>query len=227
MVELFHHNGMLAARDPADPGLGIVLADFVGGPAGHRGRVQSARPFHLLRACRVGGGPVLVLDAFAGLGRDGFELARAGATVQMCERNPVVWQLLSDALQRAATNPEYAEVASRITLTPAGDVRDVMQNWQGARPDVIYLDPMYPGESGSAKVRKQSQLLRRLAGSDDSGPEVLMQAVSLARLRVVVKRPANATALSAGLSGIAEPSGAIRTSGTRYDIYPSASRLNT
>lgn len=199
-----------------------VAAEFVAGKPAHARRSHHvAASDGLLRAIGVRPGHFpLVFDAMAGLGRDGFALAEAGCRVVMCEQSPSIHALLADGLSRAAESPVTAEITARIILL-AGDALDVMRDWPGRTgldtpPDVVYLDPMYPGEPGKAAVKKESQLLRLIAAHSphESEPAMLAAARTLASTRVVVKRPKSAPHFAA-----ATPSGAVTSKSTRWDIY--------
>ncbi|WP_051278051.1 class I SAM-dependent methyltransferase [Solimonas flava] len=152
-----------------------------------------------------------VLDATAGLGRDGFTLAALGARVTMAERQPLFAALLEDARTRALADPHWHEAAARIELI-AGDAVALMRS--GRRWDVVHLDPMYPHRGKQALPQKEMQLLRELTGSDPDASALLAPALACARLRVVVKRPSAAPFL-------ADRKPAFQISGTqaRYDVY--------
>jgi len=83
------------------------------------------------------------------------------------------------------------------------------------KPDVIYLDPMYPEKKKSASVKKNMQLLQKLLGHDLDTGEVLNAALTKATKRVVVKRPKGAAVLNASR----QPTLAYESKGTRYDTY--------
>jgi len=82
------------------------------------------------------------------------------------------------------------------------------------RPDVVYLDPMYPATGKSAKVKKDMQALHSLIGPDTDSPSLLEAALGCALQRVVVKRPRRSKPI-AGPS----PSTEILSPNTRYDVY--------
>lgn len=150
-----------------------------------------------------------VLDATAGLGRDGFTLAALGARVTLAERHPTVAALLEDARERALRDPATAEAAGRIDIVHA-DARKLMG--PPARFDVIYLDPMYPDRGKAALAGKELQLLRELTGGD-ADADALLEAAH-ARRRVVVKRPRTAPPLAGR-----PPSLALAGTQARFDIY--------
>ena len=82
------------------------------------------------------------------------------------------------------------------------------------RPDVIYLDPMFPERQKSGLVKKKFQLIHYLEAPAEN-EETLMQAALAARpFKIVVKRPAKGPYL-AGL----KPSYALDGKAIRYDCY--------
>lgn len=200
---------------------GPIYVDFVGGKVGHRRRAAEGRKQPLARAVGLkhGANPT-VLDATGGLGRDAFVLATLGCTVHLVERSPVVAALLRNGLQRAHADTATAPIAARMTLVNA-DARSYLPTLSEAqRPDVIYLDPMYPHRDKSALVKKEMRVLRTLLGDDDDAADVLSAARCSARQRVVVKRPGRALPLG----GII-PSMSIENDNTRFDVYLTALQL--
>lgn len=156
----------------------------------------------------------LVLDATAGLGRDGFLLAALGCKVILCERSPIVHALLRDGLRRAATDPRLDAIVRRLTLH-GGDSRDLLPRLPpGERPQVIYLDPMFPHRTKSALVKKEMRLVRAVVGEDPDSSALLQTALTYAASRVVCKRPSQAPTLTGP-----RPDFAITTPKHRFDIY--------
>lgn len=93
-----------------------------------------------------------------------------------------------------------------------------------SRPDVIYLDPMYPPSGKSAKVKKDMQLLHRLIGPDADNDLLLSTALECARKQVVIKRPKGAEPITArspvGHAPVGRlPHRVVTSPNTRYDIY--------
>jgi len=196
-----------------------VRVDFTTGRAAHRRR-QHKREM-LVRA--VGfkqEKPPVIIDATGGLGRDSFILASAGCQVQIFERIPVIAALLADGLKRAALHPETAKIVSRIKLSCA-DALNKMQNMQqaGETTDVVYLDPMFPKRQKAALVKKELQMLQILAQDKTPPAELLSNALSVAKKRVVVKRPKK----SSPLSSLA-PSHSLSGKTIRFDVYMKTGR---
>jgi 16S rRNA (guanine1516-N2)-methyltransferase len=194
---------------------GPVYVDFVGGKVGHRRRSAEGRKQPLARAVGLkhGANPT-VLDATGGLGRDAFVLATLGCNVQILERAPIVAALLHNGLQRAHADAATAPIAARITLLNA-DARAYLRTLSDLqRPDVVYLDPMYPHRDKSALVKKEMRVLRALLGDDDDAADLLPAARHAAQQRIVVKRPGRAPWL-----GDHKPSMSIENENTRFDVY--------
>ncbi|NOY63457.1 MAG: class I SAM-dependent methyltransferase [Gammaproteobacteria bacterium] len=192
---------------------GPIYTDFVSGSNAHRRQYGGGRGQPLARAIGLKGGHYpLVLDATAGLGRDAFVLAYLGCNVLLAERNRVVAALLEDGLQRALNDPEVAPIVSQRMRFFGHDARLLMRSAE-PRPEVIYLDPMYPPRSKSAQVKKEMRSLQQIVGHSDDD-DLLKAALTCATRRVVVKRPSGADPL-----GECKPTFAISSKKTRYDVY--------
>ena len=201
-----------AVNDPALPG--SLWVDFLA-PAFRR-RYRQPHQELIVQASKIRGCPApVVVDATAGLGRDGFLLAAAGYQVQMMERNPVVAVLLQDGLARATANPETARICQRIQLT-VGDAKDCLAVVT-APPDVIYLDPMFPGRTKSAKVKLELQLLQRVAMPTEDNENLFRLTLSLRPKKVVVKRPLKESFLMD-----LRPSYTLKGKAVRFDVYQPA-----
>ncbi|MFV8836545.1 class I SAM-dependent methyltransferase [Aquisalimonas sp.] len=187
-------------------------------------RLQQAGPSREPLARAVGarrGDRPLVLDATAGLGQDAAILAMIGCTVTLVERSPVLGALLEDGLARAQRDARTQTMAERMQLVSA-DSSDYLTGLQTAeRPDVVYLDPMYPHRRTGGKSGKTMQHLQALLGPPgDAGP-LLSPALSTARRRVVVKRQRRGAALAG-----APPDLTVGGSSTRFDVYLRAPETN-
>ncbi|NIP72809.1 MAG: class I SAM-dependent methyltransferase [Gammaproteobacteria bacterium] len=199
----------------AGGGAGPVWVELARGTAAHRLRYGGGRGQPLARACGLKKGATpSILDATSGLGRDAFVLASLGCAVTVVERSPVIAALLADGLRRAAADPATAAIVARMELH-RGDARRLLASLpESRRPDVVYLDPMYPHRTKSALIKKEMRAFRALVGPDPDAPELLAAALGAARRRVTVKRPR----LAPPLRGPA-PSAAISSKNTRYDVY--------
>lgn len=198
---LEHAHGRLQLRDTREGAPGPLYVDFVSADAERRR--DAGRQLPLARAVGVkGDARPSVLDATAGLGRDAFTLAALGCDVTGVERSPIIAALLRDGLERAAC---------RLRLV-VGDAREFMAGLaEDARPDVVYLDPMFPERRKSAAVKKELQYLQELLGPDDA-QALFAAALKCARQRVVVKRPVHAPEL-------ARPNHTLEGKTVRFDVY--------
>lgn len=150
-----------------------------------------------------------VIDATAGLGRDGFILAALGCQVHLFERHPVVAALLQDGLQRALADDNTHVIAARMQLTS-----DSFLMATGLNSEVVYLDPMYPQKQKSAAVKKEMAYFHALVGSNDDDVALLKQAALFANKRIVVKRPRLGVFLANQ-----EPDYQYSGKSTRFDVY--------
>ena len=185
-----------------------------------------------------------VLDATAGLGQDAFVLAWLGAALTCMERSPVAAALLADGLRRALQHPELRPAAARMQLHWVDALSGLQEWRQTAqelaspthelahkpgaaaqaptdaarpgagRPDCVYLDPMYPDTGRSALSSKNMQAFQQVIGEDRDADALLQHALSVARRRVVVKRPRKA-----GFMAGEKPFAQLIGESTRYDIY--------
>ena len=202
----------LELRKLGDPALpGALWVDF-NRPAARRRLLHPGEEL-LTQAAKVrNAAQPLLIDAAAGLGRDGFLLAANGFRVLMVGCNPVVAALLEDGLQRAARIVELADIAARIRLTTANAL-DCLPAL-AEQPDVIYLDPMFPERSKTAKVKQDLQLLQLLDQKSEPPEQLLLAALAVQAKKVVVKRPLKGPSL-----GERAPSYSLRGKAVRFDVY--------
>ncbi len=204
----------LELRKLDEPKLGAVYVDFVEGAVAHRRKFGGGRGQSIAKAVGLKSGAMpTVVDATAGLGRDAFVLASLGCKVTLIERSPVVAALLQDGLTRAGQDPEIGPwVRERMQLLQGPAVETLLALTE--RPEVIYLDPMFPHKQKSALVKKEMRVFQSLVGADLDADALLPAALRMADKRVVVKRPDYA-----GWLNEQKPSMAIETKSNRFDVY--------
>jgi 16S rRNA (guanine1516-N2)-methyltransferase len=190
--------------------------DFAGGAVGYRFRRGGERGHPLVRAAGIKKDRLpSIVDATAGLGRDAFLLASAGATVILIERSAEVHALLKEALARAnAESPELAEVVGRMTLIH-GDARHHLPE---LKPDVVIVDPMHPPRRNTALVKQEMRQLSAIVGADEDAHETMAVALASARDRVVLKWPLRAAPLLA----TPKPSHQLAGKTVRYEVFMTA-----
>ncbi|MEZ5523826.1 MAG: class I SAM-dependent methyltransferase [Pseudomonadales bacterium] len=205
----------IGLRPPGRKAPNPVRVDFVGGSLGFRGKRSPHTRELVAKAVGAKQGHLPdVLDATAGLGRDAFVLASLGCQVKMIERSPVVNLLLRDAIQRGQADPYTADVVARMQLIEADAVDYLASHAAELRPEVVYLDPMFPERSKSASVKKEMQILQQLLGADLDTVQLFEQALRVATDRVVVKRPRIAPLISE-----MKPHHVVEGKASRFDVY--------
>ena len=194
-----------------------VRCDFINGELRHRRLYGGGKNQMILKATGLNKHKPSVMDLTAGLGRDSYVLATAGARVTMFERQPIVATLLADGLQRLRSDGDEQElaIAQRLFLHQGDSLTCVSVLAEQEAPDVIYLDPMFPERGKTAKVKKSMAFFHHLVGSDDDAAALLPLALATARYRVVVKRPRHAPPLAD-----MEPGLCFEGKSTRFDVYP-------
>ena len=165
----------------------------------------------LVRAARLKGieEPTLV-DATAGLGQDSLLLAAAGFSVTLIECNPAIAAMLVDAIERARRDPELVDAAGRMRVIEGNSLK-VLRDLS-MPPDVVYLDPMFPGRSKSAAVKKKFQLLHRLEMPCEDEMTLLEAARAAHPRKIVIKRPVKGPHLAD-----VKPDYTLRGKAVRYD----------
>lgn len=196
-----------------------IRADFVTGSVAHRLNFGGGKGQSIAKAVGLNKRRGLhILDATAGLGRDAFVFSSLGAQVSLFERNPQVYALLYDGLQRARehalqeNNQDLMPILSAMNLLHVNSSDFLCAS--DAMFDVIYLDPMFPERKKTALVKKEMRAFHELVGADEDADSLLENALKRARYRVVVKRPRIAGFL-AGQS----PSYQLEGKSSRFDIY--------
>lgn len=137
----------------------------------------------------------LVLDATAGLGNDAFILSFLGCQVIMIERHPIIAALLKDGLQRGYEDKKIGIWLKKRLHLIFNDSCNMLKI-PILKPDVIYLDPMYPISKKASLPKKNMQIFRKLIGQDCDAKNLLKVSRKLAKKRIVVKRPCYAKPLS-------------------------------
>jgi 16S rRNA (guanine1516-N2)-methyltransferase len=194
---------------------GALYVDFASDAAEYR-RTTSGIKQDIAKAvgCKPGYRPC-VLDLTAGLGGDAFVLASVGCDVTLVENNAVAYALLEDGFRRASELAnDVAEVLACMHLQPQQDALAYLSTMP-ARPDVIYLDPMFPERQKAAKVKKAMQYFHDVVGcAHEQELALLEQSLQSAEKRVVVKRPRKAPLLASKPASYQ-----LIGKSVRYDIY--------
>ncbi len=162
-----------------------------------------------------------IVDATAGLARDSFILAALGFEITLLERSPLITELLMDGFHRARLDAKVAPIVQRMHLIQTDAVTWLRQHSGASRPEIIYLDPMYPDRNNTALAKKDLRIFQEIIGADSDSALLLPAALTCATKRVVVKRPR----LSENLADI-PPSFSQEGSSSRFDIYLLQGQMN-
>lgn len=154
---------------------------------------------HLLLTA-IGKKPLSILDAFGGLGKDGFILAHQGHQVTTYEINPILYLFLSQALKNYSSKLNW-----EIHL---GDIAHHLKEY-----DVIYFDPMFETDNNS-KPKLAMQIIQSIVTNQSfSGWK---PALEMATKKLVIKQHLS----NPPISSLPKPSMQIKGKrNVRYDIY--------
>ena len=138
------------------------------------------------------------------------------ARMQLVEGNS------SEALQALSRNCAHPEASTEAFQTEnlVDDAAAPSQKAMGrngsaiARPDVIYLDPMFPERQKSGLVKKKFQLLHYLEAPAEDEDALMQAAIAAHPFKIVVKRPAKGPYLAGQ-----KPSYSLNGKAIRYDCY--------
>ncbi len=169
------------------------------------------------------------IDATAGLGEDSLLLAAAGFHVKMYERNPIIFELLQDALDRATQIPELEKIVARMKAfnqcsieamkdlgTRLEDEETKEKDKPTMAPDIILLDPMFPERQKSALVKKKLQMIQKLEIPCDDEGAMFFAAIGARPKKLIIKRPPKGPFLA----GI-KPDYSNKGKAVRYDCFVS------
>lgn len=207
LIQTSHYLGIMIAPNQKKP----IYIDFLTPQWQYRLHQSRLRKEHLAKVISLA--PSMrpsIIDATAGLGRDGFILAALGYDMTLLERSMMVYLLLHDALNRAKEHDHLNPIVKRINLIHA----DALAYLAPLKPDIIYLDPMFPEKKKAAASKKEIMLLKLLLGKNDDTDKLFALALACATKRIVVKRPRLGEFLSQ-----ASPNFSLMGNSSRFDIY--------
>ncbi|WP_343182522.1 class I SAM-dependent methyltransferase [Buchnera aphidicola] len=154
-----------------------------------------------------------ILDATAGLGKDAFILFSHGYNITMIERNPILSILLEDGLKRGFKDKMIGTlIKKKMKLIYASSININQMNLQ--KPDVIYIDPMFPSYKQKSLPKKNIKIIKKIVGSDLDSINLFHECMKFSVYKIVVKRPKTSSYISCH-----KPSYSIKTKKYRFDIY--------
>ncbi len=199
-------HSMISICNPSDKAKAFFI-DFTKGKMAARARQSQSE---LLKKA-LGLKKILkpsILDATAGLGRDGFLMAHFEAKITLLENNPTIFLLLLNGYKRyQKENTSF--VTMKIYFQNANTFLTTSPDF-----DIIYLDPMFTGRNKAALAKKEMQILQDITQTDQNPSELLTLSLKKARKRVVVKRHIHLPPL-----GEMKPDLIYRGKTVRFDVY--------
>lgn len=162
---------------------------------------------------------LIVIDATAGLGEDSILLAAYGYNVELYEKNPIISELLKDAMERAEKISELKDIIGRMKVHNEDSII-AMQNLK-YKPDIILLDPMFPERTKSALIKKKFQILHKIENPCSDENEMLSSAIKANPKKLVIKRPLKGEYLA----GV-KPDYSLKGSSIRYDCIINLLKYN-
>ena len=152
--------------------------------------------------------PLTLIDATCGTGKDSLFFIKQGIKVMAYERSPFLAPLLWDAQRRALSDPELGPILEENFFLSFLDAKNHKKNLESPdvhtqiqskdtavflKPDLIFLDPMFPPKRKKALPKKEMVLFSHLVGPDEDQENLLSWAIDTKPQRVIVKRPLWAT----------------------------------
>ena len=195
-----------------------VQVDFVGGSLSRRSQHKHLHGEMVAKAVGIKKYPnSKVFDATTGLARDSFILATLGCQMDMMEQSNIIACLIVDGLKRGQDENELAATMARMNFKQ-GNSLDYMQAQRDnelLRPDVVYLDPMFPDRQKTALAKKEMRLFQLFGLDEESDLDLMLEAaMRFAKRHVVLKRPLKAAPLNHF-----RPSHSISGRSCRFDVY--------
>jgi len=167
----------------------------------------------LAKACGITKGLRTVVDTTAGLGIDSIMLAKLGFDVVCLERNEMIFKLLADGLARAQMDDRFLKfISGKIQALNMDAINYLKSLDENFRPEVIYLDPMFPDKKSLSK--KEMRWLKEIVGEDPDSVELFEVALKVVRNRVVVKRSQQNEKINS-----LKPAIVFEGNSIRYDVY--------
>ncbi len=153
------------------------------------------------------------VDATAGMGEDSLLLAAAGFEVDLYEYDPIIAALLKDTIERSKMDERLAEIVKRMHVHEENSVKAMLQRAkEGDIPDLIVLDPMFPGKKKNSLTNKKLQMIQQFERPCEDELGLLDAARALNPLKIVIKRPVKGPYL-----GEVKPAYSLQGKTIRYD----------
>jgi len=156
-----------------------------------------------------------IIDTTAGLGQDAFMLATLGCSITLIEQSSIITALLQDGLERAKQKPSLSTLINRMHLIHANSIDYLQTLPEIDKPDIVYLDPMFPVRKKTALAKKEMQTLQVLLQNNPLDEKILFKAaLACAQKRIVVKRHKSSPTITSR-----KPDIVFTGKSCRFDVY--------
>lgn len=153
-----------------------------------------------------------VWDLTAGLCEDAWAMASLGVHVTAFERHPLIFHLLSAALQAAKTDQDLAPIAANLTIQYGSFFDHAASTAPDGSHRAALFDPMFDLGDRKSKPKKAMRFLEEIVGTDADQGSILENARGIFR-RIAVKRSPLHPEL------MPNPSLKFEGRGVRFDVY--------
>ncbi|CAL4324601.1 class I SAM-dependent methyltransferase [Buchnera aphidicola] len=175
---------------------------------------QDDSKIKIIKAIGIKKKPFLnVIDATAGLGKDSFMMFSYGCTITMIENNPILSILIYDGLKRSYNDPIIGNIIKK-KMKHINHSSINIQSLNLQKPDVIYLDPMFPRKKKKSLPKKHMNTIQNLVKKDSDTQLLFNACKNFAKNRIVVKRKKNFKIISKN-----KPNYMIYSKKYRFDVY--------
>ncbi len=156
-----------------------------------------------------------LLDLTAGFGEDAVLFASLGFQVTAVERQPLMYLLLQDALNRFSIFDGTDDIISQRRLRLVfSDSEKYLNSLGNEKFECVYFDPMFQETKKTALSSGKMQILQRLTEKEPMmSPNLLSWALAASTGRLVIKRPLKAVEL------LPSPTHSYKGKTVRYDMY--------
>lgn len=185
--------GRLSLQDLRLSPMKPVCIDFLSTQNSHKRQTLKNKNQVLFKALGVKSGESQsLLDLTAGWGGDALMFAEMGFRVVSLEKNPIIFLLLEDGLQRfyssSLNDPIIRDKRIQFQFVEA---ELFLRQSKKQSFDIVYFDPMFSEKSKGALSSGRIQLLQSLTGFSDPLPpqELFQEACRVCKNRFIVKRP--------------------------------------
>lgn len=167
----------------------------------------------LIKACGINNkNKIKVLDCTTGLVRDTFILANNNCSIIAIEKNNMIFELITNAIERTSKIDNIKNIVDKIEFLNMDSIEFLEKT--ELKFDCVYLDPMFENSKKTRLVKKEMQIFHNLTNNSDN-EKLFFLAMKNTLNRVVIKRALHGPFLI----NTAKPTFQIKEKTIRFDIY--------